>query len=83
MAWFKYRDMSTGGYEKSDYGTIFVEAHDEYKANDIFESELDLDPYGVACDCCGNDFWVSEVEADYVEGYAQREDVLVIKKEAV
>lgn len=83
MAWFEYSDMYTGGYAKSDYGTIFVEAHDEDEADHIFENELDLDPYGVACDCCGNDFWISEVEVDYVEECAKREGVLVIKKEAV
>lgn len=53
--WTKFFDMSSGGYEKTDYCTIIVEG-DEQSAAERFEKEFDVNPYNTTCVCCGPDF---------------------------
>lgn len=67
MKWFRFWDMYSGGYSKTDYSTIYVKAETEDKAIGIFESKTGLDAYNVTCDCCGNDFAIDEITEDMVE----------------
>jgi len=67
MKWFRFWDMSSGGYEKTDYSMIFVKAKTQDEAVRIFEMETDLNPYDVTCECCGEDFAIDEVLEEEVE----------------
>ena len=60
MVWTRFFDMSSGGSEKLDFGTIYIEAK-EPVARCVFELKFGLDPDNVTCECCGPDFSVYEV----------------------
>lgn len=55
----KYYDMNSGGTEKTDFKTIFIEANNETEAAGIFEENFDRNPSNVSCTCCGMDYSVS------------------------
>lgn len=59
MAWTKFLDMSSGGGEKLDWWSIWIEAP-EAEARVIFYNLFDRDPDNVTCDCCGEDYSVTE-----------------------
>lgn len=79
MAWFRYCDMYSGGYKKTDYDYIFIEAETEDDADELFERRLGVDPYGCACACCGSDFSSYEVDERVVNEASMQDGVLVIK----
>lgn len=57
----RFYDMSSGGSEKLDACTIWIEA-DEDAACGLFESIFGIDPNNVTCSCCGADYSISEYE---------------------
>ncbi len=75
MSWTKFFDMSSGGYEKTEYTTIFIELPEE-EAIDYFEKRFNIDPNDITCSCCGNDYSIYEV--DFPENIGERD--LVIKE---
>lgn len=59
--WTRFFDMSSGGYEKLPFTTIWVEAP-EAEAARIFEDMTGRDPENVTCACCGSDYTFYEAE---------------------
>lgn len=57
----RFFDMSGGGTEKEDWAIITVNLPEE-EAIKWFEDKFDHHPYEVTCDCCGQDYWISEYE---------------------
>lgn len=56
----RFFDMSSGGSEKEDFCTLYVELH-ENDAIEWFENKYGHSPYNVTCTCCGSDYSVCEV----------------------
>lgn len=59
MAWTQFWDMRSGGGQKLEWGQIFIEAT-EAQAREVFMRLFGRDADNVTCDCCGNDYSVSE-----------------------
>jgi len=57
----KFFDMSSGGREKEEYTTITVNLPEE-EAVKWFEEKFGHHPYNVTCNCCGEDYSVSEAK---------------------
>lgn len=57
----KYSDMHSGGYRKTEYDVIYIEAEREL-ADEIFYNRFGHSPNAVACSCCGENFWSTEVD---------------------
>lgn len=56
----RFMDMHSGGRTKlPPYEYIYIEAP-EKEARIIFQNRFDRDPDHVTCQCCGNDYSVSE-----------------------
>ena len=53
--------MHSGGGQKLDWAEIFIEA-DEPTARKYFEKRFGRDADNVTCECCGQDYSVSEAE---------------------
>lgn len=62
MKWFKVSDMHSGGYRKTQFEDAYIQADSEEEAANIFERTTGANPYGCACECCGSDFSIYEVE---------------------
>ncbi|WP_299831450.1 hypothetical protein [uncultured Metabacillus sp.] len=60
--WFSINDSSSGGKSKTKYWSIYVHGKNEDEAWGKFEDETGFDRYQITCKCCGEDFWISEVE---------------------
>ena len=56
----RFMDMHSGGELKTPYSHIYIEADSYEEALDIFKEKFDRNPYNVTCNCCGEDFSVSE-----------------------
>lgn len=74
--WTRFSDMHSGGYQKLEYGDIYIELP-EAEAAEYFEAKFDRNPYGVTCDCCGSDYWIDTSESSP----SFEHDSLVIYKE--
>jgi hypothetical protein len=59
--WTRFYDMCSGGREKTDYSTIYIEAG-EKEAIELFEREFGRDPRNTTCHCCGPDFGIDEYD---------------------
>ena len=59
--WTRFFDRSSGGSEKLDAGTIWIEAAAD-EAVDLFEQIFGRDPHNVTCTCCGPDYSIFEEE---------------------
>lgn len=57
----RFFDMCSGGQSKTDYDVILIEGG-EKEARKIFMKRLGLDPDNITCDCCGEDFDVTEID---------------------
>ncbi len=57
--WYHFMDMHSHGYSKTQYEHIFIRAHDKEEAVEIFESRFSQNPFSIACECCGENFSVS------------------------
>lgn len=55
----RFMDMHSGGGNKTGFEYIYIEAPED-KAIAIFEDRFGRHPNNVTCDCCGEDFSVSE-----------------------
>ena len=64
--WTKFFDMSSGGSEKTDWTTIYIQLPKE-EAIEYFENRFGTNPYNVTCSCCGSDFSVYEVDEEPTE----------------
>lgn len=60
--WFSFQDDHTGGSNKTKYEIIFIEALTKRDAKILFTNTYNLDPDDQSCECCGEDFYVSECE---------------------
>lgn len=67
--WTRFFDMCSGGSEKLDYSTIWIEAPEE-EAVKIFEDIFGRDPNNVTCFCCGEDYAVYEHDFEPENGDA-------------
>jgi hypothetical protein len=65
--WTKFFDMSSGGSEKTDWTTIYIELPED-EATEYFENRFGTNPHNVTCSCCGSDFSVYEVDEEPTEG---------------
>ena len=63
----KFFDMASGGYEKTDYSAIYIEAEED-RAIEIFEAKFNIDPFNETCECCGSDFYIYELSNIEVGG---------------
>ena len=57
--WTKFWDMHSGGGQKLDWAKIYIQAPEE-EAVVIFSNRFGRDPENVTCNCCGEDYSVSE-----------------------
>ena len=57
--WTRFMDMHSGGGAKLDYENILIHAP-ERRAREIFEEYFERDSNNVTCECCGEDYSVSE-----------------------
>lgn len=58
--WIRFMDMYSGGGCKTEYEYIYIEADSEEEGIDIFKDKFYQDPYDIGCECCGQNFSVSE-----------------------
>ena len=69
MVWTQFMDMHSGGGRKTDFEYIFIEAPED-EAIKIFEDLFGQDPCDTACDCCGQNFSITEEESlEQATGY--------------
>lgn len=61
MTWTHFHDMHSGGGLKLDWPHIWIEAP-EAEAIRIFETRFGRNPGHVTCNCCGEDYSLSESE---------------------
>ena len=91
---FSFHDMFSGGCRKTEYSQVYIEADSEDQAEEIFEDRLNRNPNKVTCECCGNDFSITEYDSleeateferkqrsVTLDDYLKRDDILVICKE--
>ena len=62
MFWL-FHDMSSGGYDKTAYKLILIEAESEKEAVSVFYSRFNFNPNRVTCSCCGEDYSISRRES--------------------
>lgn len=78
--WTEFYDMSSGGSRKiKDYGIIYIELPLK-EAVEYLESVFHVYAYGVTCDCCGEDFSISEGETLESFGINPRKNLLIIQQ---
>lgn len=56
-------DMHSGGDRKLSHALILLETDKDVDACEAFENHFGRDPYNVTCDCCGDDYSISEDES--------------------
>lgn len=61
MTWTRFFDMHSGGGQKLDWSHIYVDLP-EKEAKRYFEDKFGRDPELVTCECCGEDYSISESE---------------------
>lgn len=59
MTWTHFYDMHSGGGQKTNYSSIFVELPEE-EAIEYFVNRFGHHPYDIACHCCGENYSLSE-----------------------
>ncbi len=57
--WTEFRDLLSGGYQKTPYMFIWIEAP-QNEAESIFYSRFGEAADDIACVCCGSNFGVTE-----------------------
>lgn len=57
--WTQFIDMHSGGGRKLNADYIYIEATED-EAVELFEEIFGRHPYGVTCECCGDDYLISE-----------------------
>lgn len=61
LTWTQFWDMHSGGYTKTDYDMIYIQAPED-EATKIFIEMFGQHPDTVGCRCCGENFSVSEYD---------------------
>jgi hypothetical protein len=56
----RFFDMSSGGSEKEDFCTLYVELPVD-KAIEWFMKKYGHDPNNITCQCCGEDYTIDEM----------------------
>lgn len=94
MKWTQFMDMHSGGGAKEEpYEYIYIEAT-QHEAITIFQNRFGHSPYSVACDCCGENYSISEYDTlekatsdernvQRLEDYIKNEDVLIINNSEI
>ena len=59
--WTEFWDMHSGGTTKENFEKCYIEAPED-EAIDIFISIFGHHPESVACECCGENYSISESE---------------------
>lgn len=59
MAFTRFMDMFSGGSKNTPYEYVYIEAEEDIAA-EVMEKVFDAWPYNVNCECCGQNFSVSE-----------------------
>lgn len=59
--WTNFFDMASGGQEKLRFSQIWIEA-DEKEACSLFEIMFCVNPKSIECECCGEDYAITEME---------------------
>ena len=80
--WIEFYDMHSGGTQKAKWDIICIEADSEKEAVDIFEEIFGHNPLKVTCECCGEDYIVTEVDKPLSETL-DKSDLLIIYKEDI
>ncbi len=75
-------DMHSGGDQKLKWGHIFIEAGKD-KARTIFLNRFNRDSYNVTCQCCGDDYSVTEVDNSELAYYMGRNDALFVYADSI
>ncbi len=61
MKFICFWDMHSGGYSKTPFGMVLVEAINRETAIQFFNAKFSLDVENdIACNCCGHDFAIHE-----------------------
>lgn len=79
--WYRFFDMGSGGYDKTEFSNIYIEAFCEDYAVKIFENKFGISPYNITCSCCGEDFSISEVNDFKPEEFKYNESIKIIYKD--
>lgn len=67
---YRFFDLHSGGYGKTPYSHLYIEAPSEEMATSLFQAMTGCYPYDVTCECCGKDFSVAEeVSLDQATGF--------------
>jgi len=61
--WTEFYDLYTGGYKKTKYNEIYIQAPRE-KAIEVFINTFNRDPQECSCSCCGVDYSIYEHTAE-------------------
>lgn len=59
-SWYLFWDMHSGGSQKLDWSSIYIEDQSRAIAIAAFESLFQRDPDHVTCLCCGPDYSISD-----------------------
>lgn len=71
MVWTAFDDTHSGGSQKLEWESIYIEA-DRETAIAYFADRFGRDPRGEACECCGPDYSIDETDDLLKEtGYAR------------
>ncbi len=69
--WTQFYDMSSGGQHKLAWSVIYIEA-ELPDAERIFVNRFGIDPHDVTCECCGEDYSVTPVDAPVASCFDDR-----------
>jgi hypothetical protein len=75
--WTQFSDMSSGGRSKLEWSSIFIELA-EGDAIEYFKSTFNRDPNNITCECCGEDYAITEHDDENVPSTVTK-DSLIIK----
>lgn len=57
---FHFWDMHSGGRLKTKYEHIYIDAYTKDEAIDIFMNMFNQNPLSIYCECCGENFSISQ-----------------------
>lgn len=66
--WTRFMDMHSGGSAKENHEFIYIELP-ENDAIRAFEEIFGHDPNDIACECCGQNYSISDGEILQITGY--------------
>lgn len=75
--WTEFFDMSSGGTDKTEFRSIYIEA-DERTAAIYFERRFGFSPYVETYECCGPDFYISSCRSP-----SHRDGVLIVGRSEI